>query len=167
MAKTGKAAGKVPPEVQVKQQRALDLVVQGGLTYEEIAEEVGYASESGVRQAIDAVLARAANAGAEIARPRLIARAEALWIHAYRLVQQGAEVMAESGEPDVLVKGLTAADKALARLSKLHGLDGPDVSVQFGADAGELERIKADYQRMLEAGAVVDAEVVEPVSDAG
>ena len=159
MGRKGKAAGKVDPEVQVKQQRCLDLAVQGGLTYEEIALEVGYASESGVRAAIDAVLQRAANEGAEVARPRMIARAEALWIHAYRLVQQGAQVMAESGESDVLVKGLGAADRALARLSKLHGLDGPDIAVSFGADAGELERIKADVTRLLDAG-VVDAEVV-------
>ncbi len=167
MAKTGKAAGKVPAEVQVKQQRCLDLVVQGGLTYEEIAEEVGYSSESGVRAAVDAVLQRAANAGAEVARPRMIARAEALWVHAYWLVQQGRQLMAESGDPDVLVKGLAAADRQLARLSKLHHLDAPDIAVNIGGDPAELDRLRAEVLGLLDgsAGTVVDGEVVDSAEE--
>jgi hypothetical protein len=163
MAKTGKAGGKVPEEVQVKQQRCLDLVVQGGLTYAEIADEVGYSGESSVRAAVNAVLQRADNAGAEVARPRMIARAEALWIKAYRLVERGEQMFVETGDPDVLIKGLNSADRALTRLSKLHHLEGPDVSVHFGADVGELERLKAEAMALLDgsAGGVVDAEVVD------
>lgn len=159
MGKTGKAAGKVDPETQVKQQRCLDLMVAGNYTYAEIAEEVGYASESGARQAVDAILKRRAGEAAELVRPRMIARAEALWGRAWRAVLRADD----DGDVDALAKAMNAADKALARLSKLHGLDAPDIAVNIGGDPAELERLRADVTRMLEgsAGGVVDGEVVD------
>lgn len=159
MGRNGKPGGKVDPETQVKQQRCLDLVVQGGFTYAEIAEQVGYAGESGARQAVDAILKRRAGEAAEVVRPKMIARAEALWSRAWRAVLRADD----AGDVDALVKAMNAADKALARLSKLHGLDAPDIAVHVGADSGELERLRLEVREMLDAG-VVDAEVV---SDAG
>lgn len=162
VAKTGKAAGKVDPETRARQQRCLDLVVRGNFTYAEIAEREGYAGESGARAAVEAALKRAANEAAEIVRPTMIARAEALWAKAYGAVLR-AEGRAEFAEDsDELIKALNAADKALARLSKLYGLDAPDIAVNLGGDPAELERLRADVTRMLEGSAgVVDGEVVD------
>jgi hypothetical protein len=159
MGRNGKPGGKVDPETQVKQQRCLDLVVQGGFTYAEIAEQVGYAGESGARQAVDAILKRRAGEGAELVRPKMIARAEALWGRAWGAVLRADD----AGDMDALVKAMSAADKALARLSKLHGLEGPDVSVVIGGDPAELERLKRDALALLDgsAGDVVEGEVVD------
>ncbi|WP_280499353.1 hypothetical protein [Nocardia cyriacigeorgica] len=152
-----KGAASPDPDVMAKQQRCADLAVQG-FTYTEIAEAEGYASESGARAAVHAVFRRAATESTEIIRPKLLARAEALWIKAYGLVLRAGE----TGDADELVKGLNAADKALARLSKLYGLDAPDVTVQIGASPGELEALKGELDALLSGQTpAIDAEVVD------
>ncbi|NKY47991.1 hypothetical protein [Nocardia cerradoensis] len=159
MGKKGKAAGKVDPETRARQQRCLDLKVRG-MTYADIAEHEGYAGESGARAAVEAALARAEKQAADVVRPLMVARAEKLWEHGLGVMLEGRD----EGDMERFAKGASVADKALARLMRLHGLDTPDVSVQIGAGAGELERLKNDF--MLEinkaAGGVLDAELVEP-----
>jgi DNA-binding CsgD family transcriptional regulator len=156
---TARGAAVTKIEVKAKQQRCLDLAVKG-LTYAEIAEAEGYASESGARKAVNAALKRSAKKAAETVRPLMVARAEKLWEHGLGVMLEGRD----EGDMERFAKGASVADKALARLMRLHGLDTPDVSVQIGAGAGELERLKNDF--MLEinkaAGGVLDAELVEP-----
>lgn len=159
--KRRRGAAAPDPETIAKQQRCADLAVQG-LSYTEIAEHEGYASESGARAAVHAVFRRAATEATEVIRPKLIARAEALWVKAYGLVLRAGE----TGDTDDLIKGLNAADKALARLSKLYGLDAPDVTVQIGSSPGELEALKAELDALMSGQApAIDAEVVDTHTD--
>ncbi|RJO71415.1 hypothetical protein D5S18_24910 [Nocardia panacis] len=134
-----------------------------GLPYADIAEREGYASESGARAAVEAALMRAAAEAAEVVRPLMIARAERLWEHGLGVMLEGRN----DGDMERYSKGAAVADRALARLMKLHGLDTPDVALHVGAGAGDLERLKADF--LLEitraGGGVVDAELVEPGGD--
>ncbi|MGW5514634.1 hypothetical protein [Nocardia africana] len=164
MGKKGKAAGKVDPETRARQQRCLDLKVRG-LTYADIAEEEGYAGESGARAAVEAALSRAASEAAEVVRPLMVARAEKLWEHGLGVMLEGRD----QGDMERFAKGASVADKALARLMRLHGLDAPDVAVQIGAGAGELERLKNDFLLEINkaAGGVVDVELVPTDSGAG
>lgn len=154
MARKGKAVSKVTPETMAKQQRCLDLAVRG-ITYAEIAEHEGYSGESGARAAVHAALKRAASEAAETVRPLMIARAEKLWEHGFGVMLEGRDQQ----DIDMFVKGAGVADKALARLMRLHGLDEPPaVQVSVGTD---LESLKRDFAKLLDAGEPIEAEVVE------
>lgn len=140
------------PDEMERQQRCADLAVQG-LTYAEIAEHEGYASESGARYAVAAVFRRAATDSVEILRPKMEGRAELLWTAGLQVMQEGRE----NGDLDKFVKGAAVADKALARLMRLYGLDQPTVEVHVGGDS--LETLKRQFMELLD-GQVLDAEVV-------
>lgn len=158
MGKTGKAGGKVDPETMARQQRCLDLAVRG-ITYAEIAEEEGYAGESGARAAVHAALKRAATSAAETVRPLMIARAEQLWAHGFGVMLEGRD----QGDMERFAKGASVADKALARLVRLHGLDQvPAVQVSVEG-APDLTQLKRAFSELLDGvgGDVVDGEVVD------
>ncbi|WP_157121222.1 hypothetical protein [Nocardia miyunensis] len=146
------------PDTMAKQQRCLDLAVRG-LTYAEIAEEEGYAGESGARAAVHAALKRAATSAAETVRPLMIARAEQLWTHGFGVMLEGRD----ERDIDKFVKGASVADKALARLVRLHGLDQvPAVQVTVEG-APDLAQLKREFAELLDGagGDVVDGEVVD------
>ncbi|WP_280332063.1 hypothetical protein [Nocardia wallacei] len=147
-----------------KQQRCLDLAVRG-LTYADIAHEEGYANESSARSAVHAALKRAATEAAETVRPLMIARAEKLWEHGFGVMLQGRDQQ----DIDMFVKGAGVADKALARLMRLHGLDEPaPVQVQVGTD---LESLKRDFAKLLDerdSPELIEGEVVDaPAGEEG
>ncbi len=137
-----------------KQQRCADLAVQG-LTYREIAEHEGYKDESGARAAVHAVFRRAATDAADILRPKIEARIELLWTAGLQVMQEGRE----QDDEGKFRAGATVADRALARLMRLYGLDQPTVEVHVGGES--LDNLKAQFTAMLD-GQVVDAEVVSP-----
>lgn len=146
------------PDTMAKQQRCLDLAVRG-ITYAEIAEHEGYAGESGARAAVHAALKRAATSAAETVRPLMIARAEQLWAHGFGVMLEGRN----QGDMERFVKGASVADKALARLVRLHGLDqvpAVQVSVEGAPDLAQLKRA---FSELLDGvgGDVVDGEVVD------
>ncbi|MEU1550246.1 hypothetical protein [Nocardia sp. NPDC005745] len=146
----GKA--RATPDEMARQQRCADLAVQG-LTYAEIAVEEGYASESGARAAVHAVFRRAATDAADVLRPKIEARAELLWTAGLQVMRDGRD----EGDLDKFKAGATVADRALARLMRLYGLDQPVVEVNVGGES--LDSLKAQFMRMLD-GDVVDAELV-------
>lgn len=132
-------------DTMAKQQRCLDLAVRG-LTYAQIAEEEGYAGESGARAAVHAALKRAATAADETVRPMMVARAEQLWVHGFGVLLEGRD----QGDMDKFARGAKVADSALARLMRLHGLDQvPAVQVSVGG-APSLEAIKAEFSAYMD-----------------
>lgn len=155
MTARGNAVAKI--DIKMKQQRCLDLAVQG-LPYWQIAEAEGYASESGARKAVNAALKRAAKKAAATVLPMMIARAEKLWASGIEVMQEGRD----EADMDKYKAGASVADKALARLMRLHGLDDPaPVQVQVGTD---LESLKRDFAKLLDerdSPELIEGEVVE------
>lgn len=137
-----------------------------GRTYHEIAELEGYADHSGARQAVARAFERSFDASADELRPKYQARAELMWAKGLIMLEQGMDTReTEEGEPippdlDMAKAGAQIMDRALGRLMRLSGLDQAQVAVAVGGS--DLERLKAEFGRLLAAGAI-DAEVVEEV----
>ena len=162
MGKRGKAGGKVDAETLARQQRCADLAIRG-LSYTAIAEHEGYASESGARAAVAAVLHRADNAAAEELRPLMSARATELWRNGFEVMREGRD----AGDMDRFRTGAVVADRALARLMRLWGLDQAAMAVQMSGTVGDLETLKVEFLRSLDADAVIDGEIVADDAEAG
>lgn len=157
MSKKGKAGGKVDPVTAAKQQRCLDLAVQG-FGYTQIAEQEGYASESGARAAVNAVLHRAAIDGAEELRPVLAARFTEMYRHGFEVMLAGRD-QKEGMDLDMFKTGAVVADRALARLMRLFGMDQATMTVHAGTP-GDLESLKLEFLKSLDGRAVIDGEIV-------
>ncbi|MFC9965304.1 hypothetical protein ACFVH4_13790 [Nocardia ignorata] len=101
------------PDERVKHRKALELRLEGK-TYAEIADELGYADESGAYRAVEAVLKRVESAGAAELRKVETLRLEALF---------------RAWWPAALARDEKAAGVVLRchdRLVKLHGLAVPE-----------------------------------------
>jgi hypothetical protein len=161
MGRKGKAGGRVDVETMQRQQRCADLAIRG-LSYTAIAEAEGYASESGARHAVSAVLSRADNGAAEELRPLMSARATELWRHGFEVMLEGRD----AGDMDMFRTGAVVADRALARMMRLFGLDQAAMAVQMSGTVGDLEALKAQFLGALEPG-VLDGEIVDDSGEAG
>lgn len=155
MGRKGKAGGRVDPDVMARQQRCLDAIVAGE-SYTSIALREGYASESGARAAVEAVIQRAAIQGAEELRPVLAARATDMWRRGHQVMVEGQD----AGDMDMFRVGAVVADRALARTMRLFGLDQATTTVQMGGSPGDLEALKQLFAQQLDGG-VIDGEIVE------
>ena len=160
----GVVAGVVPVETQARQLRCLELAV-AGLSYTAIAEEEGYASESGARAAVNAVLQRTAVQGAEELRLLLGEQLADLYRRGMLLMEQGAE----NGNLDMVKAGALICDRALGRRMRLYGLDTAVVGVgAAGGDPGRLEALRAKFAEAWDARDGVQVEsVTESLSAPG
>lgn len=162
MTARGNAVAKL--DTKMKQQRCLDLAVQG-LPYWQIAEAEGYASESGARKAVNAALRRAAKKAAETVRPMMVARAERLWVSGIEVMQEGRDEQ----DMDKFKAGASVADKALARLMRLHGLDEP-APVQVTVGGTDLATLKQEFEKLLDGRPppeLIEGEVVDEPTGEG
>jgi len=129
----------------------------GRLTFREIAEAVGYASEAGARHAVYRSLAAIVRPEAEVLRRLMDERYETVSAALMRTIvspppktEVAKIVTDEHGRPiedrDAVTRAATALVKLDERRSKLFGLDAPRVSVRLSLDDinAEIARVKAE-----------------------
>lgn len=112
---------------QVVQYRA------AGLTFDEIAERVGYRSRSGAKEAYDAALRWWGREAVDDLRTIEGERLESLWRKVFTEILSNPEM--ETGE---MVQLVNAAVRVSARKSALFGLDAPRQVEVAGAGGGPV-----------------------------
>lgn len=108
-------ASKRAIEARERQAKALE-AKKAGLTYEQIAEKVGYADASGAYRAVEKALREMIREPAEHVRMLELARLDQLWMAYYR--------RAIEGQAPLIVDRLL---RIMERRAKLLGLDAPMV----------------------------------------
>ncbi|MGW5920781.1 hypothetical protein ACWFPY_17490 [Nocardia fluminea] len=104
---------RAQPDERVKHRKALQLRLEGK-TYAEIADELGYADESGAFRAVESILSRVESSGAAQLRKVETLRLEALF-HAW----WPAAIAGDEKAAGVVLR-------CHDRLAKLHGLPMPE-----------------------------------------
>lgn len=136
-----------------KARRAVDLRVSG-LTWQQIADELGYKDQATPRGMVDNYFATHARETHREMYPLLQARGELMWKNS--LIRVNTAV--RDGDIDVWDKAMRHAEKALEFLAKMNGLDGgPSVQVNIGG-GGDLEALRSQF---FDAAGVSSPEVVE------
>ncbi|MDE1673784.1 hypothetical protein [Nocardia gipuzkoensis] len=151
-----KGRRRVTVLAMARQQRCLAAFV-AGKSYAAIALEEGYASESGARMAVKAVLERTAVEGAEQLRPELLLKFGEMYRRGFAMMEQGEK----KDDLDKWKAGAVVADRAAARIMRLMGLDQANTVVQFGGDPGALVDLKNAFAAALDGEVPIDAEVVD------
>lgn len=158
--KTARGAARPKLAVTEKARRAAELKVAGA-TWRQIAEDLGYANESGARNAVRRYYERAAVDTHEEMYPVLQARAEQMWVKAFRRVS-----VAEAEQNwELWDKAMRHANQALQYSARINGLldRGPVVEVNVAATA-QLDELRSEFRDILTIdGDVVDQERTEPV----
>lgn len=140
--------------------RASELAVLG-MTYANIAKELGYASESGARDAVKRVFDQRVKTSYEAMRPILHERSELLWKHAWRRVNEAAT-------SDEWERAMRQAFNALNYSARINRLVDPKTNVQVSVGSGGgLAELKREWLAMR-AGhqqPALEGEVVEQADD--
>lgn len=136
----GKLSAQEVAEVQQRERRAVELALAGH-TYNEIAEQCGYASRSGAWDAVHRLLGREAAASADQLRNQDGARIERLILTHWQ---------------DAIAGDVKATDvilRLLARKARLFGLDAPlvaDVTVRNEVDE-QIRQLAAELEAKASA----------------
>ncbi len=140
--------------------KAAELAVQGE-PYHKIAEQLGYAGESGARMAVKRHFAKRANTAYEEMRPVLHERCESLW----RKASAKIEAAEESGNFDHWCKAMDQAFRSIAQSMRVNRLDtsATTVNVQVGQAPRDIEGLKAEFLAMRAAVKHVECERVDEV----
>jgi len=126
---------QISPEVAEKYRAVLELRC-AGLSFDQIAQRVGYAGRQGAKHAYDSALERWAIETVEQQRIIQSERLDRIFTEAYRAAVKG---------------DLSAIDRCLRiekRRAELWGLDAPRQHTVTGADGGPLE-IATDVGQIL------------------
>lgn len=108
-------------------------------TYQQIAEELGFADKSGACRAVQRALKAATVPAANALRLREFARLELLW--------ESLEPAIEAGD----VKAITEARKISESLRRLFDLDGPaDPTEPDDAERNAVDKLLAEAWRIVE-----------------
>jgi hypothetical protein len=120
------------PEVA---QRYRDVVrlKSAGMTFDEIADRVGYASRSGAKEAFDAALRWWGREAVDDMRTIEGERLEQLWRRVFGRILSNPDM--PSGE---MIQLVNAAVKVSARKASLMGLDAPRQLEVTGAEGGAI-----------------------------
>ena len=116
------ATGQTPaltPDQADKYVRVMELR-RIGLTFEQIAKEVGYAGRQGAKEAYDAAISRMGREAAEDLRILENDRLDDLWRRAYTQLSK-----IDAGDVDALTKLESVMLRISQRRSGLMGLDAP------------------------------------------
>ncbi len=123
-----------------RQRKAL-IMRRDGKTFDQIARALGYSDRGSARNACMAALAEITKEPAEEVKKVALERATWLWSKARRAV------ITTGGEP----AAISAAAKALERLSKLEGTDAPtqhqEVAPALMPDAALIAEYEAELER--------------------
>jgi len=120
-----------------------------GVTFEQIAESLGYASRSGAKEAYDAALRRWGRSAIDEHRDLEELRLEELWRRTFAR-------LAEVEDDDEFVKLITAAVRVSKRRADLLGLDAPRQVEVAGRNGGA---IRTDIGEILrQRVAAIDAQ---------
>lgn len=119
-----------------------------GMTWEQVAREVGFASPQGAHRAVQRFAGTLPDPKPDELRALWRARMEHLWELAAR--------DAEASRPGALRAGVAIADRA----SRFDGLDAPTVA-QIEVNSPEFDRLFAGIMAHAHADAPVEAEVIE------
>lgn len=120
------------PEVA---QRYRDVVrlKSGGLTFDEIADRVGYASRSGAKEAFDAALRWWGREAVDDMRTIESERLEQLWRRVF------GRILADPDMPSSeMIQLVNTAVRVSARKASLMGLDAPRQMEVTGVDGGAI-----------------------------
>lgn len=147
-------------ESQEKARRAADLRI-AGMTWHQIAKELGYESESGPRLLVRAYYRRVAEGQHDEMYPILHERGEALWRQSYQAIME-AKRDNDSGKWD---RAMQRGQAALTYLARINGLDnGVAVNVNLPASV-DVNALRQQFFEIEAAEATLDGEVVEEVDD--
>ena len=161
----GGQTSALSPETAAKYRRVVQLRTAGG-SFDEIAEQVGYASRSGSKMAYDRALKWWGNEAVDDLRLIQGERLEQLWRHLF------AQILADSqlDKPYRTERLSNAAVNILKHQAALYGLESPkqvEISGQDGApiitDVGEAFRSMIEEARA--ATGVIDAQSVNILSE--
>lgn len=136
-----------------KYMKVIDLR-KAGLTFEEIAERVGYESRSGAKMAFDSAVKYWGHESVTELRVIENERVEDLWRRTYKMLEDPTLTLSES------LRIMETALKVTESKRKLHGLDAPrqlEISGQDGdeikTDVGQIlkDRLQALHDRYVES----------------
>jgi hypothetical protein len=154
------AKGQTPaltPEQADKYERVLQLK-RAGLTFDQIAREVGYADRSGAKHAYDAAIKR--TMGEEIASLRELEgqRMDELWRRGF---QRALDPDTTTPQLATILGSLVAVSR---RRASLYGLDAPRQVEVAGPDGGPLQTDVGEilYERLRR---LREADVIDVDSD--
>lgn len=136
------AKGQTPaltPDQAERYARVLDLR-RAGLTFDQIAAEVGYAGRQGAKEAYDAAIRRMGRETADDLRVLENERLDDLWRRAYGRLTQTTDT-------DAFVKLQNAMIRISSRRAGLMGLDAPRQVEVTGAGGGALRTDVGDMLR--------------------
>lgn len=142
------AKGQTPaltPETAEKYRQVVRLKA-AGLTFDAIANEVGYASRSGAKEAYDAALKLYGREEVDNLRVLEGERIDELW---RRIFQRILRAEQEDVETHEIVNLLNSAIRISKRRSDLFGLDAPRQHTITGPNGGALEFV-TDIGAILE-----------------
>lgn len=128
------ATGQTPaltPEQADRYRRVVQLRT-AGVTFDQIAETLGYASRSGAKEAYDAALRRWGRVTVDEHRELEDVRLEELWRRTFARI-------ADADSDDEFVKLISAAVRVSKRRADLLGLDAPRQVELAGKDGGPVE----------------------------
>ncbi|MGX6511285.1 hypothetical protein [Rhodococcus sp. SJ-2] len=108
------------PDERVRAQKCLERRLRGD-TYQQIADELGYADRSGARKAIEALLARQEYEAVAEYRTVQVFRLE----EEHRIQFKALQDLVTLGKLEAIPPAISSLVKISDRLSKLLGLDAP------------------------------------------
>lgn len=138
-----KKSKRIEAEVAVRQTAALKLMMDR-VSYDDIAERLGYADRSGARKAVMSALNRLKAERLELAEAVMdmqLARYERLLEYALRALDD-----ADEGKEMGRAQLISAARGVLDSISRLYGLDKPSAVVTVKSEAG----LNADLARLAQ-----------------
>ena len=130
------AKGQTPAltPAQAERYRRVVGLRAAGVTFDEIAAQLGYASRSSAKEAYDAALKRWGRDSIDELRDLEGHRLEELWRRTFRKLSQ----LDPDADIDVFVKLITASVRVSKRTADLHGLDAPRQLEVSGRDGGPI-----------------------------
>ena len=126
-----------------RQRQALDLR-KAGVSFDLIAQQLGYASRQGAHMAVEAALQKTLQAPGDDLRQLDIARLDSLLLAVWPQARQG------------MLDYVDAALKILTRRAKLLGLDAPVKMVGPGAGGELVLRVVYDDEKVIDAHHIED-----------
>lgn len=154
---------KPAPENKERARKAAELRV-AGMSWNNIAKELDWKTESGPRLAVRRYYQEGAREYHDTMHPILQERGELMWRQAHQTILQARR----EGNMADWERGMRAGDRSLTFLARVNGLlDGPtvNVNVQSSTDVEALRReffqIEEQENRALGQGDTLEGEVVE------